>query len=280
MKTFLDRLVHYSHWVFFLLLETLSGVLLFQFNHYQGSIWFTQANTVAGVILEWEAKALAYINLVDNNRSLTNENLVLQHQLDALRNELNALKHDSTYTERVQTKLLENTKLIPAHIITNSIAQRDNYITIDCGSKDGIRSEMGVVSGTGIVGITYLVSEHYTIVLPILNSKSSISCRLRGTDYFGYLKWRGGNPLQAYIDDVPRHAKFQVGDIVETSGFSSVFPPGIFVGKVAQIHDSSDGLAYQLEVQLSTDLSKLRDVCVVTQEYKAELDSLETEAHK
>jgi len=133
---------------------------------------------------------------------------------------------------------------------------------------------MGVISGTGVVGIVCKVSSHYALVLPILNRKSSISCRLRGTEYFGYLKWKGGNPLQAYIEDVPRHARLHVGDVVESSGFSSVFPPGIFVGKVAQVHDSADGLAYQLEVQLATDLANLRDVCVIVQEDKNELDEL------
>lgn len=240
----------------------------------------TQANTAVGWVLEWKAKGLAFLNLRENNQSLTQENVLLQQENQALRQELSLLKHDTTYTERKQTALLHNVQLLPCHVVSNSIRLRDNYMTIDCGSLDGVEPEMGVVSGTGVVGITYLVSEHYSIVLPILNSKSNISCRLRGSEYFGYMKWRGGNPLQAYIDDIPRHAKFEVGDVVETSGFSSVFPSGIFVGKVAQIHDSDDGLAYQLEVQLSTDLAHIRDVFVVMQEKRAELDSLEKEVRK
>ena len=134
---------------------------------------------------------------------------------------------------------------------------------------------MGVVSGTGIVGITYLVSNHFSVVLPILNSHSNISCRLRGTNYFGSLKWDGGSPLQAYMDDIPRHARCKIGDIVETSGFSSVFPAGIFVGKVIQVKNSKDGLSYRLEVQLSTDLAQIRDVRIVSNSRQAELDSLQ-----
>lgn len=280
MNTFLERLSQYSHWVAFLLLEVLSGVLLYRFNTYQGSVMLTQANTAAGWVLDWKARGVAFLNLKENNQALTEENILLQQENLALRQELSLLKHDTTYTERKQTELLEHVQLLPSHVVSNSVQLRDNYMTIDRGSLDGLKPEMGVVSGTGIVGITCMVSEHYSVVLPILNSKSSISCRLRGSEYFGYLKWRGGNPLQAYIDDIPRHAKFKVGDVIETSGFSSVFPPGIFVGKVAQIHDSDDGLAYQLEVQLSTDLARIRDVFVVVQGQHEELESLEKEVRK
>lgn len=252
--------------------------MLFRFNAYQGSVWFTQANAVAGQVLDYEAKLLQFIHLKDLNGQLTQDILQLQQENDSMRTLLAQLIQDSSYTQKIQADLLAGEKLIPAHVISNSIKQKDNFITLDKGSKDGIRTEMGVVSGTGIVGITYLVSNHFSVVLPILNTHSNISCRLRGTNYFGSLKWSGGSPLQAYMDDIPRHARCKIGDVVETSGFSSVFPAGIFVGKVIQINNSKDGLSYRLEVQLSTDLAKIRDVCIVSNSRQAELDSLQRQA--
>ncbi len=278
MQSFIDRLLQYAHWVLFLVLEVLSGWMLFRFNAYQGSVWFTQANAVAGQVLDYEAKLLQFIHLKDLNGQLTQDILQLQQENDSMRTLLMQLTQDSSYTQKIQADLLAGEKLIPAHVISNSIKQKDNFITLDKGSKDGIRTEMGVVSGTGIVGITYLVSNHYSVVLPILNTHSNISCRLRGTNYFGSLKWSGGSPLQAYMDDIPRHARCKIGDVVETSGFSSVFPAGIFVGKVIQINNSKDGLSYRLEVQLSTDLAKIRDVCIVSNSRQAELDSLQRQA--
>ena len=82
----------------------------------------------------------------------------------------------------------------------------------------------------GIVGIVYQTSAHYAIVLPVLNSKSSISCKIRRTDYFGSLKWSGGSSLYAWLRDIPRHSEFSLGDTVVTSGHSAVFPEGIPVG--------------------------------------------------
>lgn len=281
MHDFIERITAYVHWVLFLFLEALSGFLLFQYNHYQGSIWFTQANTVAGIVHEWEAEVLSYLRMPAENAALVRRNIILQHNLDVLRHEL-AQTNSNTSTldtlppapDRREELSVLNSLLIPARIVDNSVRKRDNMLVIDVGSEDGVAPEMGVVSGTGVVGIVSGVTPHHALVMSILNSHSSISCRLRGTEYFGYLKWKGGNPLRAYMDDVPRHAHIKKGDIIETSGFSNVFPAGIFLGKVAEIKNSSDGLAYELEILLSTDLANLRHVNVINNLNKAELDSL------
>ncbi len=277
MHDFIERITAYVHWALFLLLEVLSGFLLFQYNHYQGSVWFTQANTAAAMVHEWEAKALSYLRMPAENAALVRRNIILQNKLDVLRHELALTKADTSSTQKTQEEMLRDMTLIPAQIVDNSVRKRDNMLVINVGSNDGVAPEMGVVSGTGVVGIVSAVTQHHALVMSILNSHSSISCRLRGTEYFGYLKWKGGKPLRAYMDDVPRHAHIQKGDVIETSGFSSVFPAGIFLGKVAEIKNSSDGLAYELEILLSTDIANLRHVNVIDNHNKAEIDSLLTQ---
>ena len=274
MHDFIERITAYVHWALFLLLEAFSGFLLFQYNHYQGSIWFTQANTVVGIVHEWEAKALSYLRMPAENAALVRRNIILQQQLDELRHKANV---DTSMVNDQWSMVNDSMRLIPARIIDNSVRKRDNMIVIDVGSEDGVAPEMGVLSGTGVVGIVSGVTPHHALVMSILNSHSSISCRLRGTEYFGYLKWKGGRPLRAYMDDVPRHAHIEKGDIVETSGFSNVFPAGIFLGKVAEIKNSSDGLAYELEILLSTDIANLRHVNVINNLIKEELDSLKSQ---
>ncbi|MBQ4255739.1 MAG: rod shape-determining protein MreC [Bacteroidaceae bacterium] len=277
MHDFIERITAYVHWALFLLLEVLSGFLLFQYNHYQGSVWFTQANTAAAMVHEWEAKALSYLRMPAENAALVRRNIILQNKLDVLRHELALTQADTSSTQKTQEETLRDMTLIPAQIVDNSVRKRDNMLVINVGSNDGVAPEMGVVSGTGVVGIVSAVTQHHALVMSILNSHSSISCRLRGTEYFGYLKWKGGKPLRAYMDDVPRHAHIQKGDVIETSGFSSVFPAGIFLGKVAEIKNSSDGLAYELEILLSTDIANLRHVNVIDNHNKAEIDSLLTQ---
>ena len=97
----------------------------------------------------------------------------------------------------------------------------------------------------------------------MLNRQSNISCTIKDRGYFGYLHWDGGYTDMAYVDDVPRHARFRKGDYVVTSGYSEVFPAGIMVGQVKYVFNSADGLSFRLKVKLATDFGKLRDVCVV-----------------
>ena len=149
--------------------------------------------------------------------------------------------------------------------MSNTLDKANNLITIDKGSADGVEKDMGVACGTGVVGVVYMASSHYSVVIPVLNVRSSrISCAIRGRGYFGYLQWYGGDPSVAYVEDIPRHARFKRGDWVETSGYSAIFPPGILVGKIEKIFNSADGLSYRLKVRLTTDFGCLRDVVVIS----------------
>lgn len=261
MRNLVEFLVKYNHWFVFALLETISVVLLFQFNNYQGSVWFTSANAVTGKVYEWESAVRSFFALRETNESLTARNVYLERQLALLTNKDG--RSDSTLLRSSQMELLSEYRIIQAKVVDNSVNKRDNLITIDKGSADGIHADMGVVSGNGVVGIVFLVSDHYSIVIPVLNSNSNISCAIKNRGYFGYLHWDGGAADMAYVDDIPRHAPLRKYDQIVTSGYSSVFPPGISVGKVVAASNSTNGLSYRLHVKLSTDFGKLRDVCVI-----------------
>jgi rod shape-determining protein MreC len=199
------------------------------------------------------------------NKELTERNLTLEREVAILRAQLTdeRIKHDSTYVDRGVADILSQFKLIPAKVVSNSVDKVDNFITIDKGLYDGVHADMGVACGNGVVGVVYMASGHYAVVIPVLSSKSNISCAIQSRGYFGYLHWKGGPSDVAYVDDIPRHAQFEMGDTIVTSGYSSMFPPGIMVGKVVKESDSEDGLSYRLEVKLSTDFGRLRDVCVI-----------------
>lgn len=263
MRNLIDFLARHNHWFLFILLEVLSFVLLFHYNSYQGSVWFSSANAVSGKVFEWNASVTQYFSLVDVNKTLTERNIYLERQVEQLTEQLEKAGRDSTEIERMQTSVLKDCNTIPAKVVSCSLNKLNNFITIDKGYADGVRKDMGVVCGTGVVGIVYLVSEHYSVLIPVLSSVSNISCTIRSRGYFGYLHWKGGPPEEAYIDDIPRHARFKLGDVIVTSGYSSVFPPGIVVGKIKHVYNSANGLSYRLKITLSTDFGRLRDVCVI-----------------
>ncbi|MGM9705566.1 MAG: rod shape-determining protein MreC [Prevotella sp.] len=265
MRNLLDFLSRHNHWFVFILLEVLSLVLLFRHNSYQGSVWFSSANVVAGKVYELNSAIDQYFSLIDVNGRLTQRNIYLERQVSELSERLSSYaSQDTTMLEKLQMQAVAGLRMIPAKVVANSVDKNDNFMTIDKGSADGVRKDMGIVSGSGVVGIVYLVSEHYSVVIPVLNSHSNISCTIRGRGYFGYLHWDGGSSADAYVDDVPRHARFRKGDIVVTSGYSSVFPKGIMVGTITQVYNSVNGMSYRLKVRLSTDFASLRDVCVIS----------------
>lgn len=264
MRNLIDFLKNHNHWFVFILLEVICFVQVFRYNNYQSSVWFSSANAVAGKLLDISESVGQYFSLTEVNRQLTDRNIELERQLAQLAAERAKVDNDTTILERLEQKAMAGYTTIPAKVVSNSINKEDNFITIDKGSADGVRKDMGVTSGTGVVGVVYLVSTHYSVVIPVLNSHSNISCTLRGRGYFGYLHWNGGEADVAYLDDVPRHARFRHGDIVETSGYSSVFPPGIIVGTVTKVYNSANGLSYRMKLKLSTDFGNLRDVSVIS----------------
>ncbi len=238
MQSLLAFLTKYNHWFLFVLLEVVSMVLLFRFNSYQGSVYFTAANAVSGQVLEWNSGVEKFLYQSELNEQLTKRNVQLELQNRQLMAMLNK-------REAPIPKDVAGYKVISAKVVSNSLGKRDNFIVIDKGSADGVRRDMGVTSGTGIVGTVYLTSAHHSLVIPVLNSRSNISVAISKRGYFGYLQWSGGDSRTADVNDVPRHAHFRLYDKVVTSGYSSIFPPGLMV------------------VQLSTDFGRLRDVCVI-----------------
>ena len=263
MRNLLEFLAKYNHWFVFLILEVVSMVLLFQYNSYQGSAWFSSANAVTGKLYEWDANVETFFSLTKVNQELTQRNAYLEQEVQKLSDSLVSVTKDSSIYHRDQFALLRNYRLIPAKVVANSVDKPGNLMTIDKGSADGIHKDMGVISGTGVVGIVYLVAEHYAIVIPVLNTKSNISCMIQNRGYFGYLRWKGGVSDLAYLEEVPRHAHFKLGDYVVTSGYSAVFPPGVRVGRILHVFNSADGLSFRVQLRLSTDFARLRDVCVI-----------------
>lgn len=257
MRNLIEFIQRFNHWILFLFLEIISLTLLFSYNGYQGSVWFSSANSMAGTMLEWDSNFDNFFSQAAINDKLTQTNLDLQAENDRLREALAKTR------QKVNTKDKITYQYIPAKVVSNTLNEVNNLITINKGSADGVRKDMGVVDGNGVVGIVYLVAKHYSVVISVLNSHSNISCVIRDRGYFGYLLWEGNEPDVAYVNDIPRHAHFKIGDYVTTSGYSSVFPRGISVGKIIASYNSADGLSYKLKVSLATDFSHLRDVRVI-----------------
>lgn len=264
MRTLLNILIKHNHWFLFLLLEGIGIMLVVRFNNYQGATFFTATNKFAGDMYSMITDVNAYFNLQSENEELLAHNLELTKEVAALREQLETqtatqLLNGDTIVQRNAERYIFNT----ARVVNNSLNAIDNYIVLDKGSADGIRSEMGVFGNDGVIGVVYSVSEHYALVIPLLNSKSNISCRVRNNNSFCSLQWDGSDTRYSYLVDLPRYTRFEQGDTVVTSGFSSIFPGDIPVGIIDRVEDSNDGMFFRARVKILTDFSTLNSVYIV-----------------
>lgn len=257
------------------MLEIICFLLLFSYNSFQGSVYLSTANKVTARLLNGKDKVTTYFDLAEQNRALSTHNAQLQQRVVELEL-LNAQHRLDSLSEAKAISRIHRAgyRIKSAQIIDKSVNRMDNYITLDCGTADGVAPDMGVVGIDGVVGVVYKCTEHYSLVMPLLNSNSSISCKVLGSNDIGYLQWHGDDPRYAILHDLPRYANVGQGDTIVTSGNSSFFPEGVMVGIVEKVVPSADGLYMTLKVRLSTQFSKLEHAFVVRKMDAEELEAL------
>ena len=166
-------------------------------------------------------------------------------------------------------------KLKEANVIKNSFLNQRNNLIIDVGTGDGIKSDMGVISKNGIVGIISAVSKNYSSVISILNQDIKINVRLKKTNALGSMFWRGLNPLEFKIDDVVNNVSFKKGDTIITGGMSSYFPYGIPLGEIVDFESNSQNGYYSINARLFEDPSLVNYVYVLSNEDREEILKLQ-----
>ena len=207
MSSIFQFLYKHLHWIVFIILETICFVLLFSYNSFQGSVYLSTANEVTARLLNGKNKVTTYFGLSDKNQALSEQNARLQQRIIELEMLIAQHRLDSlSEAETIRRIHRAGYHISPAKVIDKSINKKDNYFTLDRGSADGIIPDMGVIGVNGVVGVVYKCTEHYSLVMPLLNSNSSISCKVHGSDYFGYLQWDGGDTRYAMLYDLPRYS--------------------------------------------------------------------------
>lgn len=278
MNSIFQFLYKHLHWLVFVVLEIVCFVLLFSFNGFQGSIYLSTANAVSARLMVGKSRVASYFALDQTNEALAVQNAMLQQRVTELEQMLGQFRLDSlSEAEAIDKVRRMGFRISPVRIVDNSINKTDNFITIDKGSADGLVPDMGVIDCAGTLGVVYKCSQHYSLVMPLLNSKSSLSCKVLGGDSFGFLKWEGGDARYAMLYDLPRYAEVQIGNTIVTSGHSVSFPEGIMVGRVAEMFPSSDGLYVTLKVLLSAGFDQLGHAFVVSKMDADELVALKEE---
>lgn len=283
MRKLLEFLVSKRHWFLFILLEIISFVFIYRNNAYQRNIILSSANVVTGRIASITGSLTSYMDLREINRDLSERNGQLEMELLRIQEQLEILQADTVLFQGFAPDSTERPfpyDFVMARVIYNSVSYASNFITINKGKEDGISPDMGVVSDKGVVGVVASVSDHMALILPILNPKFNLSCKVKGSSYFGSMTWNGRSIKYANLEQLPRHVEFLQGDTIVTSGFSTIFPPGIIVGTIHAFQKERDDNFFSLDVELSTDFASLSNVRVLRNYRQEEQRTLEQEGRK
>jgi rod shape-determining protein MreC len=267
MRTLLWLLKKYNYVLVFVLLEVTALLLLSNHNSYHHSVLVNANREISGKLYGWIEGGREYLHLKENNEVLVRENALLRNKIELLQ----ATEQDSVPADSTTTPYY----YIPARIVHGTHYKQFNYLTINKGKKHGVEGDMAVISEEGIVGIVLASSSNFSTVIPVINRNFRLSVKTKKDNLAGILQWEGRNHRQANLNEIPFHAKPEVGDTIVTSGYSAVFPEGLYVGTIKNF-ELRDGNFYRIEVELGTDYQRLFHVNVIEnilQEEQLELES-------
>ena len=282
MDKLLEFLQKYRHWFVFLILETIALVTYLSGSLYSRSLGWYATSAVFGRVNELMTEGWSYVGLRPRNEELLRENARLRTAYTLLARQMQDAEAHGVLPRLHATDSLpiDPSAVIIARVVNRVAHTSEVYYTINKGRRDGIETDMGVMSASGVVGAVMAVSDHYALVIPVLNPKIRLACTLLGQEVSGTLTASSSpNANEAILSNVPPHAHPQIGDTITTSGYSYLFPEGMMVGTIADSVPArvkgSAGTFANYPVHLATDFQGLRYVYVIREKPTHEVRALE-----
>lgn len=249
-------------------------------QEYQRSAFLSSSNSVVAEMYVWSNSVVEFFKLRAANDNLSEENTDLKNQILRLQNEVITLRPERKDSLHFRIPPEIQYEFISAKVINCSTNKIQNYITLNKGSLDGVRPDMGVVSDEGIVGIVKITNEKFSVVIPVLNPKVEINCKFKRTNYSGPLSWSGEDYRYANLKDIARHVELQLGDTLITSGYTSTFPEGIPVGYIEDFKIKESDAYYAIKVKLAVNFRTLSHVKIINYLNYSEQKDLEKAAEE
>ena len=256
-----------------MLLLLISFVLTIQSHSYHKSKVISSANFLTGGVYEKINDISEYFHLEDRNNELIVENARLKMLLFN--------QKDTTKLPDIDTiKGVKKINIIVSKVIHNSYSSHENYLTLNSGSKQGIKTDMGVVNDLGIIGIVEKVSANFATVQSILNMNSRINAKLKKSNHFGTLTWDGKNTGFAQLIDIPRLSTARRGDTIVTGGQSDIFPENIGIGTIEKVYIQEETNYYVLDIRLFNDMTNIGHVYIIKSKDREEILKIENDTKK
>jgi rod shape-determining protein MreC len=258
MRNLIQIILKYHFIFLFILLEAFSFFLLVQNNNYQKSSFINSSNRISGSVYESYNSVEQYISLKEVNEKLSKENAQFRNM-----HKESFVEYLDSFVKPNDSTLKRKYEYLSAKVINNSVNKPNNFITLNKGSKHGIKPDMGVICNEGVVGVVKNVSENFSTVISLLNSNLKISAKIKQNGFFGSFYWDGWDAKYGKLNDIPIHAPLKRNDTIVTSGLSTIFPDGILVGHILSFRQDKGSNFYEIDVRLSTDVRSLQYVYVI-----------------
>ena len=271
MRNLLNFLLKYHNVVIFLFLEGIGLIWLTNSNNYHNSRMVKGVQGMTRGIQERISSARSYLQLWEINLNLAEENSLLRNNLETLSGQ-----HNSGFISVEDTLMHQRYQYASARVINNSVNKQKNYFILNKGKSDGIDVDMAVTSGSSVAGLIVGASENFSVAISILNIDFRLSARIKSTGYFGSLSWDGRNYRYALLNEIPQHISINIGDTIETTAYSAIFPEGISIGRVSGLKRSGSDF-YIITVELFTDFKRLQFVNLIGNMRRTEQIELESQ---
>jgi rod shape-determining protein MreC len=204
-------------------------------------------------------------------RGVRQQNRDLQQQIQQMQLEQVRLKQDAEQARRLQSLLGFKeqfiNKTVAAQVIGSSGSEQSRLVYIDKGSDQGIKNDMAVITASGVVGkVSSVINGNTSQVLLINDQNSGVGTILEQSRLQGVLKGKASGQL--VLDKIMAEEEVKLGDRVLTSGGDQIFPKGLPVGTVSDIHRGGEFL--QVTIRPAAELNHLEEVLVITQKLERE----------
>ncbi len=249
-------------------------LLLFLFLPRQSQEWLGEVGGPLALILEAPLQVAASIqNSVNDTwnqyialQHVWEENQHLKAEIQKLQGEQNRLREQAILAKNFQTLYSYQSTApmttIPARIIGRNVSNWYRAMVLDKGARDGIHTEMGVITEAGVVGRIVRVNPTTSILLLLSDPNVAITGMIQSNRDEGIIQGTPqGTILMKYL---PPLSSVQVGDVIVTSGLTDDFPRGLYIGHIQQVTKGATDLFQSGEVTPIVDFTKLEGVLIIT----------------
>jgi rod shape-determining protein MreC len=265
---------NFKEYIVLVILVIISFILLTQNNN-------PQVQKVRAVAFGSFAAITTVIYDLFNTTQIRKENEELREVNAELMLQISSLREQGILNSELKQlagfKDSSTLPLLPATVVSRTLSQTQNTITINKGSEDSVKAGMPVLNHLGLVGVVQSTSEDYAIVRTLRSIDLKLTVKNERSRIDGIMIWNGEELI---IINVPKTFDFEIGDRVVTSEISSIIPVPVPVGIVSEIEPERTGLLNRIKVIPFVDVLSIEHAFVLKLVQSVQIEELELNFYK